>query len=84
MTRISELLKRLVESGIEVTNEIKKVMINTEIELFSDYDCDPFYSDRPIPFTETEIGEVKTISPIELNRIANIFKRKFHPNWKTV
>ena len=62
MTRISELLKRLVEGGIEVTNEIKKVMINTEIESFSDYDCDPFYSDRPIPFTETEIGEVKTIS----------------------
>mgnify|MGYP001352444481 CR=1 FL=1 len=26
MTRISELLKRLVEGGIEVTNEIKKVM----------------------------------------------------------
>ena len=62
MTRISELLKRLVDGGIEVTNDIKKVMIETDIELFSDYDCEPFYSDRPIPFTETEHGEVKTIS----------------------
>ena len=62
MTRISELLKRLVDGGIEVTNDIKKVMIETDIELFSDYDCEPFYSDRPIPFTETELGEVKTIS----------------------
>ena len=62
MTRMSELLKRLVDGGIEVTNDIKKVMIETDIELFSDYDCEPFYSDRPIPFTETELGEVKTIS----------------------
>jgi len=62
MTRISELLKRLVEGGVEVTSAIKRVMIETDVESFSDYDCDPFYSDRPIPFTETELGEIKTIS----------------------
>ena len=62
MTRISELLKRLVEGGVEVTSAIKRVMVETNVESFSDYDCDPFYSDRPIPFTETELGEIKTIS----------------------
>ena len=54
MTRISDLLKRLVESGIPVPKAIKDSIISTDIEDFSDYDCEPFYSDRPIPFLETE------------------------------
>ena len=62
MTRISDLLKRLEKSGIEVPLQVKKVMESTDIETFSDYDSDPFYSDRPIPFLETYEGKVKTIS----------------------
>ncbi len=62
MTRISDLLKRLVESGIPVPKLIKESIISTDIEDFSDYDCEPFYSDRPIPFLETENGFIKTIS----------------------
>ena len=62
MTRISDLLRRLEQSGIEVSKEVKKVMENTEVEIFSDYESDPFYSDRPIPFMETYEGHIKTIS----------------------
>lgn len=62
MTRISDLLNRLEKSGIEVPSKVKKVMENTDVEIFSDYDCEPFYSDRPIPFMETYEGITKTIS----------------------
>jgi protein-L-isoaspartate(D-aspartate) O-methyltransferase len=62
MTRISDLLKRLEKSGIEVPLQVKTVMESTDVETFSDYDSEPFYSDRPIPFLETYEGKVKTIS----------------------
>ena len=62
MSRISDLLKRLGQSGIEVPKQVKMVMENTDVETFSDYDCEPFYSDRPIPFMETYEGNIKTIS----------------------
>ena len=62
MTRISDLLKRLEQSGIEVPKEIRKFMENTDVETFSDFDSDPFYSDRPIQFMETTEGKIKTIS----------------------
>jgi protein-L-isoaspartate(D-aspartate) O-methyltransferase len=62
MSRIVDLLKRLVESGIPVPKAIKDSMMNNDIEDFSDYDCEPFYSDRPIPFLETEKNSIKTIS----------------------
>ena len=62
MTRIADLLKRLVESGIEVPKAIKDSMETTDVEDFSDYECEPFYSDRPIPFLETENGIIKAIS----------------------
>ncbi len=62
MTRISDLLKRLEQSGIQVPKEIKDVMENTDIDIFSDYDSEPFFSDRPIPFMETYNGNLKTIS----------------------
>ncbi len=59
MTRISDLLKRLEQSGIEVPKEIRKIMENTDVETFSDFDSDPFYSDRPIQFMETIEGKIK-------------------------
>ena len=62
MTRISDLLKRLEQSGIEVPKEIRKIMEKTDVETFSDFDSDPFYSDRPIQFMETIEGKIKTIS----------------------
>lgn len=62
MTRISDLLKRLEQSGIEVPRKIRDTMENTDVEMFSDFDTEPFYSDRPIQFMETIDGKIKTIS----------------------
>ena len=62
MTRISDLLKRLEQSGIEVPRKIRDTMENTDVEIFSDFDTEPFYSDRPIQFMETIDGKIKTIS----------------------
>nr|ANV79554.1 protein-L-isoaspartate O-methyltransferase [uncultured Candidatus Thalassoarchaea sp.] len=62
MTRISDLLKRLEQSDIEVPRKIRDTMENTDVEMFSDFDTEPFYSDRPIQFMETIDGKIKTIS----------------------
>ena len=37
-------------------------MIDVDVEDFTDYDTDAFYSDRPVPFMETDQGAIKTIS----------------------
>jgi len=62
MTDIAGLLRRLEKGGIPMTTSIREAMMKVEIEDFTDYETDPFYVDRPVPFMETDAGAVKTIS----------------------
>jgi protein-L-isoaspartate O-methyltransferase len=62
MTDMLGLLQRLEKGGIEVPAHVKKVMLEVDIADFTDYDVEPFFADRPIPFIETEQGGLKTIS----------------------
>ena len=62
MTDIAGLLRRLEKGGIPMTASIREAMLNVEIEDFTDYETEPFYVDRPVPFMETDAGAVKTIS----------------------
>lgn len=62
MSRTADLLKRLSSGGITIPEKVKKAMLHLSIENFTDYDCDAFYADRPVPYIETENGNVKTIS----------------------
>ncbi|HJL96798.1 MAG TPA: hypothetical protein QF401_01475 [Candidatus Poseidoniaceae archaeon] len=62
MTDMPALLKRLEKGGIVVPNHVKKAMIKVDVSDFTDYDVEPFFADRPIPFIETDEGGIKTIS----------------------
>ena len=62
MTDMSALLRRLEKGGIEVPAHVYKAMLEVDVADFTDYDVDPFFADRPIPFLETDEGGVKTIS----------------------
>jgi protein-L-isoaspartate O-methyltransferase len=62
MTDMPALLKRLEKGGIVVPNLVKKAMIKVDVSDFTDYDVEPFFADRPIPFIETDEGGIKTIS----------------------
>lgn len=62
MTDMSALLRRLEKGGIEVPAHIYKAMLEVDVADFTDYDIEPFFADRPIPFLETDEGGVKTIS----------------------
>jgi protein-L-isoaspartate(D-aspartate) O-methyltransferase len=62
MAEMEDLLKRLRKAGLPLTDSIREAMMNVDIQNFTDYDPLPFWHDRPIVFTETERGGVKTIS----------------------
>ena len=62
MTDMLALLRRLEKGGIEVPAHVMKAMLEVDITDFTDYDIEPFFADRPIPFIETEQGGLKTIS----------------------
>ena len=62
MTRTADLLRRLSKEGILVPNQVKKAMLKVDLEDFTDYDVAPFYADRPVPYIETNSGNIKTIS----------------------
>ncbi|MDP6234458.1 MAG: hypothetical protein QF364_01290 [Candidatus Poseidoniaceae archaeon] len=62
MADMPDLLRRLESGGIEVPSHIKKAMLKLDVSDFTDYDVEPFFADRPIPFLETDEGGVKTIS----------------------
>jgi len=62
MTRTAELLRRLSKGGVLVPNHIKKALLEIDIADFTDYDVEPFYADRPVPYIESKSGNVKTIS----------------------
>ena len=62
MSDIAALLRRLEKGGIPISKPIREAMIDVDVEDFTDYDTDAFYSDRPVPFMETDQGAIKTIS----------------------
>tara|TARA_A100001037_G_scaffold182338_1_gene163335 strand:+ start:5059 stop:6096 length:1038 start_codon:yes stop_codon:yes gene_type:complete len=62
MEGISDLLKRLKESGVPMNESIVDAMQSIDIEDFTDFDINNFLMDRPIPFLSTENGITKTIS----------------------
>tara|TARA_Y100000766_G_scaffold285255_1_gene307375 strand:- start:17000 stop:17986 length:987 start_codon:yes stop_codon:yes gene_type:complete len=62
MTGMSDLLRRLENGGIKVPPHVKKAMLHVDVSDFTDYDVEPFFADRPIPFIETDEGGIKTIS----------------------
>ncbi len=62
MEGISDLLKRLKESGVPMNDSIVDAMQSIDIEDFTDFDINNFLMDRPIPFLSTENGITKTIS----------------------
>ena len=62
MTRTADLLRRLSREGILVPQEVKKAMLNVDLEDFTDYAAAPFFADRPVPYIESTSGNIKTIS----------------------
>ena len=62
MTRTADLLKRLSKEGFTIPQQIKKAMLKVNLEDFTDYDVAPFFADRPVPYIETNSGNIKTIS----------------------
>ncbi len=62
MTRAADLLDRLSKEGILVPKQVKNAMLNVDLEDFTDYDVAPFYADRPVPYIESNSGNIKTIS----------------------
>ena len=62
MADIAGLLRRLEKGGIPMTPSIREAMLDVDIEDFTDYETEPFYVDRPVPFMETDAGAMKTIS----------------------
>ncbi len=62
MNDIAGLLSRLQAADVPLSPVIREAMSAVAVESFTDYDSEPFYYDRPLVFTETEGGGVKTIS----------------------
>lgn len=62
MADMPDLLRRLQMGGIKVPSHVEKAMLKIDVSDFTDYDVEPFFADRPIPFMETDEGGLKTIS----------------------
>lgn len=62
MEEISDLIYRLREGGVVITEPLEKAMKKVDINDFTEFDTSSFYNDRPVVFLETIEGGVKTIS----------------------
>ena len=62
MESMVKMLEELKKSGLLVSEEIKRAMMEINPAQFTDYDLDLFWSDNPVPFLITESGISKTIS----------------------
>ena len=62
MSEISDLLARLEAADVPINSAIRDAMLSVDVADFTDYDPTPFFHDRPLVFTETDGGGVKTIS----------------------
>ena len=71
MTDMPGLLRRLEKGGIEVPAHVQKAMLDIDVADSPDYDVEPFFADRPLPFLETDEGGTKTTSAPHM--IATLF-----------
>ncbi len=62
MSEMSELLGRLSEAGLPLSEGIRDAMLSVDVMEFTDEDPQPFWRDRPLVFLRTEKGGIKTIS----------------------
>ena len=62
MNPLLELLERIRKSGIPLEKEVAEAMQQVYIGSFTDFELDPFWHDRPVPFLITDYGAAKTIS----------------------
>ena len=60
--RTRRLIARLENAGVPMDSGISAAMRSVDIGVYTDYELDPFWHDRPLVFLETRKGGVKTIS----------------------
>jgi len=59
---MSELIQRLEVAGVPLSDLTKFAMEDVDPADFTDFDLDPFWDDRPVPFLFTGFGATRTIS----------------------
>ena len=59
---MSELIQRLEAAGVPLDDLTKIAMEDVDPADFTDFDLDPFWDDRPVPFLFTGFGATRTIS----------------------
>ena len=59
---MTELIQRLEEAGVPVDDMAKIAMEDVDPAYFTDFDLEPFWNDRPVPFLFTGFGATRTIS----------------------
>ena len=59
---MTELIQRLEAAGVPVDNLAKIAMEDVDPAYFTDFDLEPFWNDRPVPFLFTGFGATRTIS----------------------
>jgi protein-L-isoaspartate O-methyltransferase len=59
---MTELIERLEAAGVPLDDLTKIAMEDVDPADFTDYDLEPFWNDRPVPFLFTDFGATRTIS----------------------
>ena len=59
---MTELIQRLEAAGVPVDDLAKIAMEDVDPAYFTDFDLEPFWNDRPVPFLFTGFGATRTIS----------------------
>ena len=59
---MTELIERLEAAGVPLDDLTKIAMKDVDPADFTDYDLEPFWNDRPVPFLFTGFGATRTIS----------------------
>ncbi len=62
MTSMSDLIGRLRNAGIPLDEATILAMEEIDPSKFTEYDLEPFWQDRPVPFLFTDFGVSRTIS----------------------
>ena len=59
---MNELIQRLEAAGVPVDDLARIAMEDVDPAIFTDFDLEPFWNDRPVPFLFTGFGATRTIS----------------------
>ena len=57
MEEMNNLIYRLREGGVVITEPLEKAMKKVDISDFTEFDTSSFYNDRPVVFLETIVKE---------------------------